>query len=104
MKKNEFSELGSNMLIVGSVTLALETTCTGLYRRKPVHRLRRFFCNLRNLWIVDLFDQIAFRVVHRYIAERCDLVLNLLPISNNHNRRAIGVEVFRCHALNVCRS
>jgi hypothetical protein len=35
MKKNEFSELGSNMLIVGSVTLALEITCNGLYRRNP---------------------------------------------------------------------
>src|SRR6185295_8832066 len=61
-----------------------------------------FSCNRRNLWIADLFNDIAFRVVHRHISKWCDLVLNLLPVTNNHNRRVIGVEVFRRHALNVC--
>src|SRR5215203_5555193 len=112
MKKNELTELASNLLIIGSVSLAFAPF---VLDDRPVWKLPGL-AGVVTGWATDYTDwvrvnlwrdlqlfcyDISFRVIHRHVTKRRDLVLHLFPIPNNHDRGAIGVIVFRGRLLNV---
>src|SRR6185503_8783693 len=101
MKKNDFSEAASNLLIFGSVSLALAPfvlgdrlilIVTGLMKEGGV-----MIDQVSNYvsWLISyprpiglrLGYNIALRVVDRHVTKRRDLVLHLLPITDHHDRR-----------------
>src|ERR1700754_4756287 len=54
--------------------------------------------------ITRRFYNITLRVVDSNFTKRRDLILHLVPVADDDDRRAIGIEVFGGGFLNVCRS
>ena len=58
---------------------------------------------LDDLETTSLRNHIPVRIVNRHVAKRRHLIFHLVPVTHDHNRGMVGVEVFRRHALDVGR-